>query len=497
MKNTASGSDSSRAIFIASFLTLIAAGMGFAIRGGILGDWAAQFGFSKTDLGKITGGGLTGFGVMIIICSFFADKIGYKKMLIGAFVLHVVSAVLTLAATPIFDSMKGTNLDGAKSATYECLFWGMFLFALANGLCETAINPLVAALYPKQKTHYLNILHAGWPGGLIIGGLMSYAFAGSDATIMTLRWEVLMGLFLVPTLIYGVITLRENFPPSEAAAAGVTFKQMLLQFASPVLLFLLLIHALVGYVELGTDSWMQDITKASIGKWGALLFVYTSGVMFVLRFFAGPIVERTNPLGLLFISSVIGAIGLYLFGTSDTAIMIFIAGTVYGIGKTFLWPTMLGVVGERFPKGGSLTMGVMGGIGMLSAGLLGGPIIGYQQDYAAANALKVEAPATYSEFVAKDKKSLYVLPQIEALDGDKVGELKGKNEADLTPVQAEQKKQIETAGIEGGKKALYWTAAVPATMALCYLLLILYFRATGGYKQVEIHHQADGAMSEF
>src|SRR5918998_2228091 len=171
------GSINQRQIFWASFLTLIAAGIGFAVRGGILGDWAAQFGFTKSDLGTITGGGLVGFGVTIIICSIFADRIGYRALLFGAFALHLLSAVITLAATPVF------NASG-KDATYWCLYIGMFMFALGNGLAEAAINPLVATLYPRQKTHYLNILHAGWPGGLIVGAVIAYMFAGSDAQIM-------------------------------------------------------------------------------------------------------------------------------------------------------------------------------------------------------------------------------------------------------------------------------------------------------------------------
>jgi MFS family permease len=156
-------------LLVASFLTLIAAGMGFAIRnGGILGEWGAQFGFTKTDLGEITGMGLTGFGITIIFFSLFTDRIGYKAVLVIAFLLHVLSSVLTYMAIPMYDP--------ARPETKETVKWllsaGAFAFALANGTCEAVINPLVATLYSKQKTHYLNILHAGWPGGLILGGLL-------------------------------------------------------------------------------------------------------------------------------------------------------------------------------------------------------------------------------------------------------------------------------------------------------------------------------------
>jgi MFS family permease len=475
-------------IFLASFMTLIAAGMGFAIRAAILGDWEREFGFTKAELGTITGGGLVGFGITIIICSIFADRIGYRSVLLGAFVLHVLSAAVTFAATPVFEA-------SGKDATYQCLYWGMFLFALANGLCEAAINPLVATLYPKQKTHYLNILHAGWPGGLILGAVCGYLFVGPDAAMTRLRWEIPMAFFLIPTLYYGFVTVKEAFPISEARAAGISFGEMLAEFIQPVLLMLFLLHAMVGYVELGTDSWITDIMKATIQGNALLLFIYTSGIMFVLRFFAGPIVERINPLGLLFISACLGAIGLYSLGNSVSGMAILVSATIYGLGKTFLWPTMLGVVGERFPRGGALTMGTIGGIGMLSAGLLGGPGIGYKQDYYATEYLEEKAPAVYQEYKSDDTKSFLMFPAIAGLDGQKVGALvekenavaaaKAQNQTAEIPL-TEEEQQVLDARIYGGRMALKWTAIVPLAMAVGYLILLLYFRATGGYTQVHI-----------
>lgn len=462
--------DSQRRIFLASFMTLIAAGVGFAVRGAILSDWGAQFGFTKSELGTITGGGLVGFGLTIIFFSIFADLLGYRALLLAAFALHVLSAVVTLAATPVF------NASG-KDAAYWCLFIGMFMFALGNGLCEAAINPLVATLYPKQKTHYLNILHAGWPGGLIVGALFAYLFAGDGAAITKLRWEVAMAFFLVPTLYYGFITLKERFPISEARAAGVPFSETFASVLAPMFLFLLFIHALVGYVELGTDSWITNIMKNVIQGNALLLFVYTSGLMFVLRFFAGPIVHRINPLGLLLLSAVLGAIGLYWLGAATTGFMIVLAATVYGIGKTFLWPTMLGVVGERFPKGGALAMGLMGGVGMLSAGLLGGPGIGYKQDANASRYLQDKNPAAYAEVKADAPNSFLFFPAVTGLNGSKVEAL---------PKESPYQDDVKAAGIYGGRRALQLTAYVPAAMAVCYLLLVIYFLTRGGYKTVHL-----------
>lgn len=472
------GGVNQRQIFWASFLTLIAAGIGFAIRGGILGDWGAQFGFTKSELGTITGGGLVGFGLTIIFFSLFADQVGYRALLIGAFVLHVLSAIVTLAATPVFNS-------AGRDATYWCLYVGMFMFALANGLAEAAINPLVATLYPKQKTHYLNILHAGWPGGLIIGAVLAWLFVGPDAQVTRLRWEIPISFFLIPTLWYGFITLKERFPMSEAKAAGVSFAEQFTVLLAPMLLFLFVLHALVGYVELGTDSWITNIMQNTIQGNALLLFIYTSGLMFVLRFFAGPIVHRINPLGLLFVSAVLGAIGLYCLGTFTTGMMIVVAATIYGLGKTFLWPTMLGVVGERFPKGGALAMGITGGIGMLSAGLLGGPGIGYKQDYFASQYLQERNPSAYADVKAGAENRFLFFPSVTGLDGSKV---------EATTKESPYYSDVTAANIYGGRQALRYTALVPAAMAVGYLLLVIYFLTKGGYRAV--HLDASGEQVE-
>ena len=576
----------------AGFMAILAAGVGFSIRAGILGDWGDQFGFTKSDLGAITGGGLTGFGIIILIGSFLADKLGYGRLMIAAFICHLLSAVLTLAATPVYDAIASggpESADTAKSAAFFCLYWGMFLFAIGNGIAEAVVNPLVATLFPENKTHYLNILHAGWPGGLIAGGLASYFMAGK------VRWEIQIALFLIPTVLYGLMMIGQRFPRSEAGQKGVKYRDMLgelgvlgatvicallvvffssdllpllfsltgadsapsdstrwiialvmglvllgsfgaaigFRLGPPLLAFLLIVHAMVGYVELGTDSWISTITGNIMDNktYGLLLFVYTSSLMFLLRFFAGPIVHQISPLGLLLVSAILGAVGLFMLGSAEGVIICVAAATVYGIGKTYFWPTMLGVVSERFPKGGAITIGSLGGVGMLSAGLLGGPAIGYKQDYFAAQELQQKAPEVAKEYIAQDEaRGFLFLPKIEGIDGDKLGDIKEKEEAikaaeskaangdqepaavdakdkdispdagegqggdeassaaDTTavPQLTEAEKQVIAADLVGGRMALKLTALVPSLMALCYLGLILYFRARGGYKQVSL-----------
>lgn len=488
----------------ASFFTIVAAGVGFAVRGAILVDWANQFGFTMTELGTITGGGFVGFGAVIIIFSLIADRVGYKKLLMLAFILHILSYFITIATVFVYESM-------GREAAYWCLYWGTFLFAVGNGVCESVINPLVATLFPKEKTHYLNILHAGWPGGMIVGGLLSIAFHDM------VSWEVLMSFFIIPVLIYAYMMRNQKFPVSEAKAAGISYKEMFFQFLSPILLFLLALQALIGYVELGTDMWIQNITGNILQDptKGIMLFIYASALMFVLRFFAGPIVHRISPLGLLLVSAILATIGLYTLGNATTGIIMIVAVTIYGIGKTFFWPTMLGVVGERFPKGGAITMGIIGGVGMLSAGLLGGPAIGYKQDYFASEKIKIESNESYERYRSDTKNKFLFFDAIQGLDGSKVGVLKddgGQLNADIerwtnsgrkledskglsslnewwTSAKTfadKDRKPVEEAGFYGAGRALVVTAIVPALMAIGFFMLIVYFRKKGGYKSVEI-----------
>ncbi len=557
MPHAEATSPNAKRLLWAGFMAILASGVGFSIRAGILGQWAEQYGFTQTELGAITGGGLTGFGIIILLSALIADKIGYGALMVTAFVMHLTSAALTLGTGLAFAS-------GGKPMAFQCLFWGMFLFAVGNGIAEAVVNPLVATLFPKERTHYLNILHAGWPAGLIIGGLISVIFTGEDLfgwkpLEKALAWQAQISFFLIPVVLYGVMMLGQKFPKSEASQRGVSYRDMLRQLGilgaaviclllalflnkdlrlpeiaaigiaaalwlgfsyyigfklGPVLLAVLLVtHALVGYVELGTDSWISKITGAIMEskQRGLLLFVYTSSLMFILRFFAGPIVERTSPLGLLFVSGLLGALGLTLLGNAADVWMCILAATVYACGKTFLWPTMLAVVSEQFPRGGAITIGAMGGVGMLSAGLLGGPGIGFQQDHFASEQLQQANPVVFERYKAPTANEFLGLKTV-GLDGAKVGVLgDGGKEAEralqvlrddpkASPTAIEEqerlvkwwgdaqatavadKKLVDDASLHGGRMALRITAAVPAIMSLIYLGMILYFKTRGGYK---------------
>jgi len=514
----------------AGFLAILAAGIGFGIRGGILANWAADFGFTGAQLGAIGGAGFTGFCFGIIIGGVVVDKVGYGKLVVAAFLFHVLSAFITFAAT------KGQ----AQETAYLFLYVGTFVFALANGTLEAVANPLVSTLFPNNRTHYLNILHASWPAGLVLGGLVGWILGEG----MQVGWKLQLGLFLVPTILYGIAFFGQQFPKSEASAKGLSVGQMLQEvgilgalvacflvglffkdqlgsilafftgnafFTSTawstvawavagvlllivavktnfsigsMLLFVLFVtHALVGAVELGTDGWIQNITGNILTPaQGKILFVFTSLLMFSLRFCADFIEKnlKVSPIGLLLICAVLAAIGLQMVSGIETFAGAMIALGVYAIGKTFFWPTMLAVVGDRFPRTGAIAMSIMGGIGMMSAGLLGGPGLGYAKDRFTAEHLMTTAPGVYEQYKAPVPSRFLFLAETTGLDGTML------SAAQMAATKTPEQQIVSEASIAGDRETLKADAFIPATMAVIYLLLLFYFKAIGGYKPVHI-----------
>jgi len=497
------------------FAAILAAGIGFGIRGGILANWAADFGFTAAQLGAIGGAGFTGFCFGIIIGGVIVDKIGYGKLVAAAFLFHVISAVVTFAAH------KGQSQD----TVYQYLYWGTFIFALANGTLEAVANPLVATLFPQNRTHYLNILHASWPAGLVLGGLVGWILG--DGLHWDWKWQ--LALFLVPTVFYGVIFMGQHFPKSEASAKGLKTSEMLkdvgilgaavacyllvlffqnaLQLPSlvsyglggaillvvavmtsfslgAILLFVLIItHVLVGAVELGTDGWIQNITGNILTpSEGKILFVFTSLFMFCLRFCAH-FIEKTlkiSPVGLLFICASLACVGLNLVSGITTFYGAIGALAVYALGKTFFWPTMLAVASDRFPRTGAIAISIMGGCGMMSAGLLGSAGLGYAKDRFTAEDLQKSNTALYQQYKADKPSTFLFLEPVTGLDGTKL------SDAQTSKAPTADQKTVVQASIAGDRKTLKADSGIPATMAVIYLLLLLYFKAIGGYKPVSI-----------
>ncbi|MBM3998679.1 MAG: MFS transporter [Planctomycetes bacterium] len=502
-------------------MAILAAGVSFAIRGGILDNWKSEFGFTSQQLGSITGGGLSGFCFGIIIGGVVVDKLGYGKLVVIALIGHVLSAVVTLGAT--------------QENAYNMLFWGSFIFAYANGTLEAVANPLVATIFPHNRTHYLNILHASWPAGLVIGSALGWVFDDQYKW----PWQYQLALYLIPVALYAIMFIGQHFPKSEAAASGTSFADMfksvgilgalvacyllalffgdilkevvpgasnyigyaiggtlviavgvLTKFSigSFVLFMLFIAHALVGAVELGTDSWIQNITgNLFSSEQGKYLFLWTSAIMFGLRFCAHWIETKLKltPIALLLVCSIIASIGLYLSSGMTSFAVALVAMGVYAVGKTFFWPTMLAVVGDRYPKSGAVAMSIMGGIGMLSAGLVGGPGLGYSKDRFAGEELR-RVDAAVAEKYKADKPSRFLnIPatEVQGLNGamlEKARKEKSRSEEQRKVIDADQR---------GDRTTLRVDALIPAAMAGIYLLLLVYFQSIGGYRPRRIEEE--------
>ncbi|MBX2843054.1 MAG: MFS transporter [Flammeovirgaceae bacterium] len=488
-------------LFWGCFFAIVATAFGFIIRAMILDDLGAEFNLSNTQKGEIAGVGLWPFAISIVLFSLFIDKIGYKVAMIFAFLCQIISVVMTIYATD-----------------YWMLYAGTFVLALGNGAVEAFANPVVATIFSKDKTKWLNILHAGWAGGLVLGGVFAL-FLGPETS-----WELKVGLILIPVLVYVVMLIKKQFPVQERVQAGVSYLEMLKEvgiggaliiigliifqlgavfnwstmvsviativivgafgfyvksFGQPLFIFLLLIMIPLATTELGTDSWITDLMAPemkNIGIQAGWILVYTSLIMVVLRFFAGSIIHKISPLGLLAVCSLIASFGLYFLSISS-GVIILVAATVYGLGKAFFWPTMLGLVAERFPKGGALTLNITGGVGMIGVGVIGAVILGFVQDIAVDKNLAEydlqNKTELHTSYVTEEKESIF--GSYMGLDAEKLGEASESELMEITAVQEEAKKE-----------ALKTVAIFPIIMFLCYLFLIIYFKSKGGYKAVDL-----------
>ncbi|HEV8605921.1 MAG TPA: MFS transporter [Tepidisphaeraceae bacterium] len=534
------GSSHDKILFWGCFIALITTAFGFIARMFLINTWATEFGLDPAQAGRLAGIGIWPFAASIIGFSLIIDKIGYKVAMVMAFLGHILWAVM---ATSAFFISK----NGDKHTAYQMLYWGSLILALANGTVEAFINPVVATMFSREKTKWLNILHAGWPGGLVLAGIVTI-FMGNAA------WWIKVGILAVPAIIYFIMLLPLKFPMQEREAAGVSYREMLAEFGvlgaaivgfllilqfmdffsgiaafqgaggtlapwakwlfiavgvaivlafgaytrslgRPFLFFMILIMIPLATTEIGTDGWITSIMEGvAAGKFHpGWVLVYTSIIMVIMRFFAGPIVHAISPLGLLAVSAGLAIIGLYTL--SFTAGMaIFVAATVYGFGKTFFWPTMLGVVSEQTPKGGAMTLNAISGIGMLAVGVLGFPYIGALQAdkkieaIAATSAAKsvpglVVAEGKLSPDVLDDRH-IYEVIHYKVVNDDKLN-------ARIAMLPSDKKTEIASAGASSSQRALKNMAVFPGIMLVGYIILIGYFVTKGGYKaQVLTGHGA-------
>jgi len=402
---------------------------------------------------------------------------------------------------------------------YWMLYLGTFILALGNGTVEGTINPLVASMFPKEKAKWITILHAGWPGGMIVGGILGMALGEGT------NWQYKVTLTLLPIIVYGMMMLTKKFPVHERVLAGISFKEMLREagaigaliivallvfqignffeaslvlnlviigiivgtfgfytksLGQPLFIFLLIIMFPLATTELGTDSWIIDLMSnemSAIGLQAGWILVYTAIIMTFFRFIVGPLIKFFTPFGLLMVCSAVAALGLYFLSVATTALLIFIAATIYSFGKAYFYPTMLGIVGEQFPRGGALTINITLGVGLLAVGIVGSVFLGYVQDTSidqeVAEYDKKHGAELHEKYVTLDKKS--ILGEYKALDMSVLNKAPGEDKDILSEIQLRAKKE-----------ALKSVAILPLVMLICYIILFLYFKAKGGYKPIEI-----------
>jgi MFS transporter len=368
-----------RRLFVASCISLLTTSMVFAIRGDIEADLSAAFQLTKEQMGLIWGPAFWGFTLAIFISGAIVDLVGMRA-LHALSSLGYVGGVLLVLLAPRPDAPVASIFGSTGTLL---LYVGFLAMGLSQGLVEGVINPLIATIYTENKAHKLNVLHAWWPGGLVIGGLLAVLLTRLGAS-----WQVKLGCIIVPSVVYLAMILGQEYPRTERVASNVSTSTMFKEVANPMFLLLLACMIMTAATELGPDQWFPSIMKALTGLEGVLFLVYTAGLMFVLRFFFGAVVHRFSPFAVLTVCSVLSALGLYWLGgmsQGTPAVVAFVAATLFGVGKTYYWPTMLGVTSERFPKGGALLMALMGGAGMLSIAIVL-PVMGARFDKLGAGA---------------------------------------------------------------------------------------------------------------
>lgn len=360
-------------LFIAACIALVVTAMTFAIRAGILADLGIQFNLNDTQLGWVNSMAFWGFPLATIFGGLLYNKLGARKLMILAFVSHLVGLVMTIFA-----------------GGFITLLVSSFLIGFANGSVEAACNPLIADMYTNNRTTMLNKFHVWFPGGIVIGALIS-----EFMTNFGLGWQLQIAIMLIPTLVYGYLFFKQEFPESQHIETDTTVN--IKSLINPLFIFIALCMTLSATSELGVQQWVEKILGGS-GVQPMLILAMVTGIMALGRYFAGPLVHKLNPIGVLFMSSIVTTIAIYSLSVMDGP-MIYASAVLFALGVCYFWPTTIGFVSEYLPKTGALGMSLIGGAGMFATGIWQ-PVIGSWLDKGREAAIASGASADVAEIVA-------------------------------------------------------------------------------------------------
>ena len=364
---------SKKTLFNASCIALIVTAMTFAIRAGILVELGNDFNLNNTQLGWINSMAFWGFPVATIFGGLLYNYFGPKKLLVFAFIAHLLGLILTIYASG-----------------FTLLLLSSFLIGFANGSVEAACNPLIADMYTRNRTTMLNKFHVWFPGGIVIGAL-----ATNFMNTLGLGWQLKIAIMIIPTLIYGFMFFKAIFPKSENIDTDTS--NNIKSLFSFLFIFIAVCMTLTATTELGTQQWLQPLLEKS-GANPMLILAMTTGIMAVGRYFAGPIVHKLNPIGVLFMSAIVSTVAIYFMSIADGTAL-YGAAILFAFGVCYFWPTMIGFVAEYIPKTGALGMSLVGGMGMFATGIWN-PIIGSWIDTNTKNALESGLSQDLAEVVA-------------------------------------------------------------------------------------------------
>lgn len=424
-------------LFLLSVIALTTAGMTFGLRGYVMADMAKAFGLDSAKVGWAVGGEFLAFAISVFIGSPLCDYLGMGRLLGLSCASFIVGLGMIVSAPHFITPGTGTAL--------ALLYASWFVAGLGRGLVEAVINPLVATLYPDEKTHKLNVLHAWWPGGIIIGGVTAYL-------LRSLPWEARLATFAIPALIFGYMLIGEKFPPTERVQAGVSAGEMIREAFKPLFIVWFLMMFLTAGMELAPGQWVEAMLTRMVHFHGIWILIYGSALMFVFRHFAGPLAHKFSPVGLMWLSSLLAGLGLLAISFANSPVTALVAATIWYVGVCYMWPTMLGVTSERFPRGGALLIGLMGCAGNLS--------------------IQFVLPLMGSVYDSYTQKYLGAIKLSDAV-----------SQSATNPAIA---KALDAARLQAAPWAFRYVASFGIVLIVVFGIIWLMDKAKGGYKQVKL-----------